>query len=149
MIFFCLKRKSYVFTTQIYHNILWTAFRSVYQKLVVIILFFTNTLGYSAKTGFQVKFIRKKVNILLFYFIYWFVTFSLFQMRYWLRLLDSHLPPPFCQVGEWLARADDFIESDEIPTVMNEETATIISRKLEEHKVDHLLKLVFLTSRKF
>lgn len=58
-------------------------------------------------------------------------------MRYWLRLLDSHLPPPFCQVGEWLARADDFIESDEIPTVMNEETATIISRKLEEHKVDY------------
>lgn len=104
-------------------------------KLVLIILFFTNTLGYSAKTGFQVKFNRKKLTYC--YFIYWFVTFSLFQMRYWLRLLDSHLPPPFCQVGEWLARADDFIESDEIPTVMNEETATIISRKLEEHKVDH------------
>ncbi|XP_075225316.1 muscle-specific protein 300 kDa isoform X2 [Lycorma delicatula] len=56
------------------------------------------------------------------------------HMRYWLRQLDSHLPPPFCQIGEWLADAEDLIESDDIPNVMNEETATIISKKLEEHK---------------
>lgn len=56
-------------------------------------------------------------------------------MRYWLRLLDSKLPPPFNQVGDWIARAEDLIESDDIPTAMNEETASIISRKLEEHKV--------------
>lgn len=38
-------QESDFFTTQIYHNILWakTAYRSVYQKLVLIILFFTNT----------------------------------------------------------------------------------------------------------
>lgn len=63
-------------------------------------------------------------------------------MRYWLRLLDSQLPPPFGQIGDWLGRAEEMIVSDDIPTVMNEETATIISRKLEEHKANkfYLLK---------
>ncbi|XP_039285327.1 nesprin-1-like [Nilaparvata lugens] len=56
------------------------------------------------------------------------------HMRFWLRLLDSRLPPPFNKIGEWLSNAEEMIESDEIPTIMNEETATIISRKLEEHK---------------
>ena len=56
-------------------------------------------------------------------------------MRHWLWLLDSHLPMPFCKIGEWLHTADNMIESDDIPTSMNEETAGIISRKLEEHKV--------------
>ncbi|KAL1139458.1 hypothetical protein AAG570_006442 [Ranatra chinensis] len=56
------------------------------------------------------------------------------QMRHWLWLIDSQLPPPFCRVGEWLYAAENLIENDDIPTVMNEETAGIISRKLEEHK---------------
>ncbi|KAJ8930094.1 hypothetical protein NQ314_017138, partial [Rhamnusium bicolor] len=56
------------------------------------------------------------------------------QLLYWLWLLDSRLPGDFKFVGEWLARAEKLIYCDEIPTAMNEETAAIISRKLEEHK---------------
>lgn len=56
------------------------------------------------------------------------------QLLYWLWLLDSHLPGDFKFVGEWLAKAERMIYCDNIPTVMNEETASIISRKLEEHK---------------
>lgn len=56
------------------------------------------------------------------------------QLRYWLWLLDSLLPGDFRFVGEWLARAEQLLYLDDIPTAMNEETASIISRKLEEHK---------------
>lgn len=56
------------------------------------------------------------------------------QLLYWLWLLDSALPGDFKTVGEWLARAEKLLYCDEIPEAMNEETATIISRKLEEHK---------------
>lgn len=57
------------------------------------------------------------------------------QLRHWLWLLDSKLPGEFKYVGEWLAKAEKLLYYDEIPTAMNEETAAIISRKLEEHKV--------------
>ncbi|ERL91661.1 hypothetical protein D910_08989, partial [Dendroctonus ponderosae] len=56
------------------------------------------------------------------------------QLLYWLWFLDALLPGDFKAVGEWLARAEQLLYWDEIPTAMNEETATIISRKLEEHK---------------
>ncbi|XP_066158002.1 muscle-specific protein 300 kDa isoform X10 [Euwallacea fornicatus] len=56
------------------------------------------------------------------------------QLLFWLWLLDSTLPGDLRVVGEWLARAEKLLYCDEIPDVMNEETATIISRKLEEHK---------------
>ncbi|CAH1403532.1 unnamed protein product [Nezara viridula] len=56
------------------------------------------------------------------------------SMRHWLWLLDSQLPEPFCRIGEWLYRAENLLEDNEIPLAMNEETAGIISRKLEEHK---------------
>lgn len=57
-----------------------------------------------------------------------------FQLQYWLWLLDSNLPGEFGVVGKWLADAEKLLYHDEIPTVMNEETAAIISKKLEEHK---------------
>lgn len=56
------------------------------------------------------------------------------QLLYWLWLLDARLPGDFKFVGEWLAKAEKLIYCDDIPTAMNEETAAIISRKLEEHK---------------
>jgi nesprin-1 len=56
------------------------------------------------------------------------------QLLFWLWLLDSLLPGDFKFVGEWLAKAEKLVYCDEIPTIMNEETASIISRKLEEHK---------------
>lgn len=56
------------------------------------------------------------------------------QLRHWLWLLDSLLPGDLRFVAEWLARAEQLFYLDEIPLVMNEETASIISRKLEDHK---------------
>ncbi|KAF5292004.1 hypothetical protein FQA39_LY14121 [Lamprigera yunnana] len=56
------------------------------------------------------------------------------QMRYWLWLLDFNLPGDLKFIGEWLAKAEKLVYTDDIPTAMNEETATIISKKLEEHK---------------
>ncbi|XP_064211053.1 muscle-specific protein 300 kDa isoform X18 [Tribolium castaneum] len=56
------------------------------------------------------------------------------QLLYWLWMLDSLLPGDLKFVGEWLAKAEKLLYCDEIPTIMNEETASIISRKLEEHK---------------
>ncbi|XP_060527804.1 muscle-specific protein 300 kDa isoform X12 [Cylas formicarius] len=56
------------------------------------------------------------------------------QLFVWLWHLDSRLPGEFKEIGEWVAKAERMIYFDEIPTLMNEETATIISRKLEEHK---------------
>lgn len=56
------------------------------------------------------------------------------QLRYWLWQLDSNLPGDFGVVGKWLAEAEKLLNNDDIPTVMNEETAAIISKKLEEHK---------------
>jgi nesprin-1 len=53
------------------------------------------------------------------------------------------LPGDLGQVGEWLGRAEVLIGSDDIPTIMNEETASIISRKLEEHKVKLILQVKF------
>lgn len=57
-----------------------------------------------------------------------------FQLRYWLWLLDSNLPGDFGVVGKWVADAEKMLYHDDIPATMNEETAAIISKKLEEHK---------------
>ncbi|XP_059468655.1 muscle-specific protein 300 kDa isoform X2 [Neocloeon triangulifer] len=56
------------------------------------------------------------------------------QIRYWQWFLDSNLPGALGEVGKWLGDAENLIFNDDIPQLMNEETATIISRKLEEHK---------------
>ncbi|XP_037820489.1 nesprin-1-like, partial [Lucilia sericata] len=58
-----------------------------------------------------------------------------YQMNYWLWLLDSELPGEFGEVGKWLAEAEKILMDNDIPTAMNEETAAVISRKLEEHKL--------------
>lgn len=57
-----------------------------------------------------------------------------YQLQYWLWLLDSQLPGDFGVVGKWVADAETLLYHDDIPTVMNEETAAVISKKLEEHK---------------
>ncbi|XP_070067953.1 muscle-specific protein 300 kDa isoform X15 [Drosophila takahashii] len=58
-----------------------------------------------------------------------------YQMMYWLWLLDSELPGDFGTVGKWLAEAEKLLMDNDIPNAMNEETAAVISRKLEEHKL--------------
>ncbi|XP_071454862.1 muscle-specific protein 300 kDa-like [Hetaerina americana] len=57
------------------------------------------------------------------------------QMRYWLSLLDARLPGAFSQVGAWLNQAENLITNDDIPNIMNEETASLIRTKLEKHKL--------------
>lgn len=53
----------------------------------------------------------------------------------WLWLLDSSLPGQIGEAGRWLALAETLLNSDDdIPEEMNEETAGIISNKLEDHK---------------
>lgn len=58
-----------------------------------------------------------------------------YQMMYWLWLLDAELPGEFGIVGKWLAEAEKLLMDNDIPNAMNEETAAVISRKLEEHKL--------------
>lgn len=56
-------------------------------------------------------------------------------MLRWLWLLDSALPSELGEVGRWLAHAESLLHSDDdIPEEMTEETAGIISQKLEVHK---------------
>ncbi|XP_008555407.1 muscle-specific protein 300 kDa isoform X6 [Microplitis demolitor] len=53
----------------------------------------------------------------------------------WLWLLDSSLPGEIGEAGRWLALAESLLNSDnDIPEEMNEQTAGIISNKLEDHK---------------
>jgi len=56
-------------------------------------------------------------------------------MKNWQWQLDARLPEPFKVIGEWVTRAEQMINDNNIPSVMNEQTAVIISRKLEDHKV--------------
>lgn len=56
-------------------------------------------------------------------------------MLRWLWLLDSSLPGELGEIGRWLAHGESLLHSDDdIPEEMTEETAGIISQKLEEHK---------------
>lgn len=56
------------------------------------------------------------------------------QMQYWLWMLDGNLPGNLKVVGKWLSDAEKLVRSNDTPPEMNEEAASIISRKLEEHK---------------
>lgn len=57
------------------------------------------------------------------------------QLNQWRWALDNNLPSPFDKIADWLIRAENIVYNDDIPTVMNEDTATLINQKLEEHKV--------------
>lgn len=56
-------------------------------------------------------------------------------MKNWQWQLDATLPEPFRVIGEWVTKAEQLINDNHVPSVMNEETAVIISKKLENHKV--------------
>lgn len=55
-------------------------------------------------------------------------------MANWLYQLDSKLPDDFRMIVAWLSKAEKILQDDNIPAVMNEETASLISKKLEDHK---------------
>lgn len=106
-----------------------------YQEYVV----FKGEVEEKEKTFNKLKAIMESQSIISITKESWFDIARLWnklqsQLRYWLWYLDSFLPGDFRFVGEWLAKAEQLIYLDEIPQAMNEETASIISRKLEEHK---------------
>lgn len=63
------------------------------------------------------------------------LQFLCFQLNEWRWMLDNNLPSPFDKIADWLIKAENIIYNDDIPNVMNADTAKIISNKLEEHKV--------------
>uniref|UniRef100_A0A182SV94 Calponin-homology (CH) domain-containing protein n=1 Tax=Anopheles maculatus TaxID=74869 RepID=A0A182SV94_9DIPT len=56
------------------------------------------------------------------------------HMQQWLWYLDSSLPDQFGAIGRWLSNGEKLLNDDDIPNNMNEETASLISKKLEAHK---------------
>lgn len=52
----------------------------------------------------------------------------------WKKYIDYNLPGELKSIGIWLYQAEKNLADDELPTAMNEETAAIISKKIEQHK---------------
>lgn len=62
------------------------------------------------------------------------ISFLSQQLRHWQWLLDTALPGEFGQIGEWLNQGEALINSDDIPTQLNEEAAAVLNQKIEDHK---------------
>jgi len=80
----------------------------------------------------------KKIQALIFNYVKYrniYHKYLFLQMKNWQWQLDIYLPEPFKVIGEWITKAEQLINDNNIPSIMNEETAVIISRKLEDHKV--------------
>ncbi|XP_055538750.1 muscle-specific protein 300 kDa isoform X3 [Wyeomyia smithii] len=56
------------------------------------------------------------------------------HMQLWLWYLDCHIPGQIGVIGLWLSNGEKLLNDDDIPSCMNEETASLISKKLEAHK---------------
>ncbi|ETN58450.1 calmin [Anopheles darlingi] len=56
------------------------------------------------------------------------------HMQQWLWYLDCNLPDQLGVIGRWLSNGEKLLNDDDIPVSMNEETASLISKKLEAHK---------------
>lgn len=52
----------------------------------------------------------------------------------WKKFIDFNLPGELKSIGMWLNQAEKLLEDSEIPNAMNEEVATMISKKIEHHK---------------
>ncbi|XP_062549338.1 muscle-specific protein 300 kDa isoform X2 [Armigeres subalbatus] len=56
------------------------------------------------------------------------------HLQQWLWFLDCSLPEQFAVIGLWLSNGEKLLIDSDIPSNMNEETASLISKKLEAHK---------------
>ncbi|XP_065079035.1 muscle-specific protein 300 kDa-like [Ochlerotatus camptorhynchus] len=56
------------------------------------------------------------------------------HLQQWLWFLDCNLPDQFGAIGLWLSNGEKLLNDSDIPNNMNEETASLISKKLEAHK---------------
>lgn len=52
----------------------------------------------------------------------------------WKKYLDYNLPGELKGIGVWLYQAERMLNDNDLPTTMNEETAALISKKIEAHK---------------
>jgi nesprin-1 len=52
----------------------------------------------------------------------------------WKKFIDYNLPGELKSIGVWLNQAEKLLEDTELPIAMNEEVATMISKKIEHHK---------------
>ena len=48
--------------------------------------------------------------------------------------MDSRLPDPFGRIGQWLAKAELLVSTNDVPTIMDDEAARILNTKIENHK---------------
>ena len=55
-------------------------------------------------------------------------------MRHWQWLLDTALPGELGQVGEWVNRGEALVYAEDIPNELNEESAAVLSQKIDDHK---------------
>lgn len=55
-------------------------------------------------------------------------------MDEWKKYLDYNLPGDLKAIGVWLYQAEKMLNDNDLPTSMNEETAALISKKIETHK---------------
>lgn len=52
----------------------------------------------------------------------------------WKKYLDYNLPGELKSIGVWLYQAEKMLIDNDLPNTMNEETAALISKKIETHK---------------
>ncbi|ODN01313.1 Nesprin-1 [Orchesella cincta] len=56
------------------------------------------------------------------------------QLKEWQWRLDARLPDPFGRIGQWLAKAELLVSTNDVPPVMDDEAARILNTKIEDHK---------------
>lgn len=56
------------------------------------------------------------------------------HMDEWKKYIDYNLPGELKSIGVWLNQAEKILADSDVPAVMNEETASFISKKIEQHK---------------
>lgn len=62
-------------------------------------------------------------------------TDFILQLFEWHLQLDKSLPAPLGTIGAWLYRAETFLREEIVLQQAHEETADMIQKKLEQHKV--------------
>lgn len=72
-------------------------------------------------------------NLLIKYFS--LIYFSASQLLDWHLQLDRSLPAPLDMVGTWLHQAEGALRQEIIIQQAHDETANIVHRALEQHKV--------------
>lgn len=56
------------------------------------------------------------------------------QLKEWQWRLDARLRDPFGRIGQWLAKAELLVGTNDVPTIMDDEAARILNSKIEDHK---------------